>query len=48
MLLPAKKNYDSMHGVLRTKSCDNMIARTCQNTCLGKCNAPVSLIDYKL
>lgn len=48
MLLPSKTNFDSMQGMLHAKSCDDMVARTCQNTCLGNCNAPISLVDYKL
>lgn len=46
MLIPKKENYQSMIGIL-AKTNNDFMARTCQNTCLGNCNAPVLLAKLK-
>ena len=46
MLVPKKENYQSMIGV-RVESQKDFMARTCQNTCLGNCNAPVLLTELQ-
>lgn len=44
MLVPKKENYQFMLGT-GVKNQKNFMARTCQNTCLGNCNAPVLMAE---
>lgn len=43
MYIPKKENYQVISGVLYDVNQSDFVARTCQGTCLGNCNAPMLL-----